>query len=183
MADPTQTVTGLEILDTAVKIGLGALITGIATYVITALNHDKDLEKQSIRRRRELLEQVSSQVERFWNSYRRYYLVSLEAIHRAKGNEDVPGVLRDDYEAKKKEVMEATDSLSSAQSSLLLLGLEGVNEKLMDFAQNSEQYMRSTKTLETEKQINELQTLHNTILDNKNEFFSKLSKSYKENDF
>ena len=183
MADPAQAVTGLEIIDTAVKIGLGALITGIATYVITALNHDKDLEKQSIRRRRELLEQVSSQIERFWNSYRRYYLVSLEAIHRANGNEGVPGVLRDEYEAKKKEVMEATDSLSSAQSSLLLLGLEGVNEKLLSFAGNTEKYMRSTRSLETDKQINELQVLHNQILDIKNEFFSRLSKSYRENDF
>lgn len=32
----------LEILDTTIKIGLGALISGGATYLITTLNHDND---------------------------------------------------------------------------------------------------------------------------------------------
>ena len=104
MADPAQTVTFLEIIDSAVKIGLGALITGVAAIKVTSLNHDKDLEKQSIRRRKDLLEQVSSQVENFWNSYRRYFLVSTEAIKLVKKGEAVPDDLKEKFEAKKKDV-------------------------------------------------------------------------------
>ncbi len=35
----------LDIIDTAVKIGLGALISGVATYYATKLKHAKDAEK------------------------------------------------------------------------------------------------------------------------------------------
>jgi len=35
----------LEILDTAIKIGLGALISGGVTYLITTLNHNNDKTK------------------------------------------------------------------------------------------------------------------------------------------
>jgi len=35
----------LEILDTTIKIGLGALISGGATYLITTLNHNNDKVK------------------------------------------------------------------------------------------------------------------------------------------
>ncbi len=104
MPDPSHAVSGLEIVDTAVKVGLGALVTGLATYFASKLNHDKDLEKQSIRRRRELLEQSATQVERFWNSYRRYYLVSLEVIHRAKVGENYPDGMYEEYENRKKKL-------------------------------------------------------------------------------
>ena len=116
MIDATQATGILEIVDTAVKIGLGALITGSATYIITKLNHDKDLEKQTIRRRRELLEQIATNVEHFTNSYRRYFLVSLEVIHRIQIGENCPSAMHEDYESKKKEVIEATDGLSLAQA-------------------------------------------------------------------
>ncbi|MFM4902821.1 hypothetical protein [Aeromonas hydrophila] len=39
-------VTYLEILDTTIKIGLGALISGITTWRITKLQHRNDDEKQ-----------------------------------------------------------------------------------------------------------------------------------------
>lgn len=181
MADPVQTVTGLEILDTAVKIGLGALISGIATYLVTKLNHDKKLEKQSIQRRRELLEQVSLDIERFWNSYRRYYLVSLEVIHRTKIGGDLAQEMRDEYEARKKKVLDSTDSLSSAQSSLLLLGLTKEGEILLNFARSSENYMQATKSLNTEKSIDELKSLHNQTISVKEELFSGLSTRYRQN--
>jgi len=37
--------TSIEIIDTAVKIGLGALITGVITYVITKTNQSHEIKK------------------------------------------------------------------------------------------------------------------------------------------
>jgi hypothetical protein len=183
MTDVTQAVSVLEIVDTAVKIGLGALITGLATYIITKLNHDKDLEKQSIRRRRELLEQIATNVEHFINSYRRYFLVSLEVVHRTQIGEDYPSGMYEEYESKKKEVMEATDGLSSAQSYLLLLGLNTTNDRLMKLALRVEEYMGATISTDVKKSISELNSLHGQVVEAKSEFFEFLHKAYTRNGF
>lgn len=45
----------LDIVDTAVKIGLGALISGVATYSVTNLKHKAEAAQESTKRRRELL--------------------------------------------------------------------------------------------------------------------------------
>ncbi|WP_421201141.1 hypothetical protein [Aeromonas enteropelogenes] len=58
-------VTYLEILDTTIKIGLGALISGITTWRITKLQHRNDDEKQIKIRRFENIELVAEQVEFF----------------------------------------------------------------------------------------------------------------------
>ncbi len=48
MADPSSSITALSVLDTAVKIGLGALISGITTYVITTQSHKNTMRKAAI---------------------------------------------------------------------------------------------------------------------------------------
>jgi hypothetical protein len=183
MTDPTQAVTAMEVVDTAVKIGLGALISGLATYWVTKLNHDKELEKQTIRRRRELLEQIAAGVEQFWNEYRRYFLVSLEAIHRAQTDDVIPTVIVDEYEARKQKVMESTNELSTAQSSLLLLGDKDSNEILITMIVRTEAYMRATRTLDTDKTITELKQMHDDILGIRDNFYSALSNTYNKSDF
>ena len=66
-------VTPVEIIDTAVEIGLGALISGAAAYWIARLNHDREMEKERTRRRRELFESIAEQVERFTHATLKYY--------------------------------------------------------------------------------------------------------------
>jgi pyruvate-formate lyase len=55
--------TYIEILDTAVKIGLGAAISGAATYVVTRMKSDRDVHQEVARHKRELLERISLGVQ------------------------------------------------------------------------------------------------------------------------
>ena len=54
-----MTTTYADILDSAVKIGLGATISGFATYFLAKLNTKHDLSKS----KRELLERISLAVQ------------------------------------------------------------------------------------------------------------------------
>lgn len=38
-------ITTIDVIDTVVKIGLGALISGVTSYIVTGRNHDHILEK------------------------------------------------------------------------------------------------------------------------------------------
>ena len=48
-------IDGLEIVDTAVKVGLGAIISGFTTYYITKLKHSEEALKTSRKRKWEFL--------------------------------------------------------------------------------------------------------------------------------
>lgn len=53
----------LEIVDTAVKIGLGALITGTSSYLLTGKNFKQELRKKSIDSNKEMLKDLALKLE------------------------------------------------------------------------------------------------------------------------
>lgn len=173
-------ITALEILDTAVKIGLGALIAGFAAYFLAKLNHRQDLEKDSLKRRRELLEKVASDIENNWNTYRRFYLVSLEYIQRIKKHEDIPSGMEPEFQERSKAVMDSTDYLSNAISILLLLGENLVYAEAIKYAENSQAYMIQTSDPINAPELNKLNAIHNSVLITKDNIFRKLCDSYKK---
>ena len=56
-------MTGLEILDTAIKIGLGALITGIIAFLNQKTNIKASISKDKLEYNRKTLTQISSDIE------------------------------------------------------------------------------------------------------------------------
>jgi len=57
--------TSLDVLDSAVKIGLGALISGIATYSVTKLQYRQGAQQNITTRKREIIEEAAENLERF----------------------------------------------------------------------------------------------------------------------
>ena len=57
-------MTKLEIVDSAIKIGLGSLITLVGTFLVTWLNHRNDHKKEKNKRYYDTLEKTSVNIER-----------------------------------------------------------------------------------------------------------------------
>ena len=55
--------TELEIIDTAIKVGLGALISGVTTYFVTTRTHSHDIRKLLISEKRDLLRSAATKLE------------------------------------------------------------------------------------------------------------------------
>ena len=53
----------IEVVDTAVKIGLGALITGIATHMLASRNFKNDLRKKNVENNLILIKELSIKLE------------------------------------------------------------------------------------------------------------------------
>lgn len=60
-----------SLVDTAIKIGLGALITGVGTYCVAKLNHERELKKIGTIRKIDLIEKVSEQAELYFYGWQR----------------------------------------------------------------------------------------------------------------
>ena len=56
-------MTGWEVADTAVKIGLGSAITAIATIIAVWISRSTELKKERRRRRQDALERISEDFE------------------------------------------------------------------------------------------------------------------------
>ena len=53
-----------DIIDTAVKIGLGALITGAVTYLLADRQFSNDIKKKNIEDHKNILKEISLKIEK-----------------------------------------------------------------------------------------------------------------------
>jgi hypothetical protein len=59
----------LSIIDTAVKIGLGALITGVSAYAVNAKNHRNEKEKYLLDRKVQTIEVCAEKIDQFFDAW------------------------------------------------------------------------------------------------------------------
>jgi len=60
-----MTASLIDVLDSAVKIGIGALISGIATYSVTRLKYREEARQHIDTRKREIMEKAAENLETF----------------------------------------------------------------------------------------------------------------------
>ena len=58
-------MTWIEVVDSAVKIGLGALIAGVIAFLLSSTQHRNELKKAKVEREFEMLKTVAEKVENF----------------------------------------------------------------------------------------------------------------------
>jgi hypothetical protein len=104
-------ITPIDVISDAVKIGLGAMISGVITFVVLKANHKKEWAQ----RRRELLEDVSKHVANVDRAGLKYWQYMFSAARAPEGAREAL--------TKLDNVMEevSTDS-TSVQATLWLLG-------------------------------------------------------------
>jgi len=132
-------VTGLEILDGAIKVGLGAVIAGISTYLVSKLNHDEEMEKDRLRRRREILEDIASKCDVFATHVLDYWALLADWLEVADPEKELP-----DHRARiKKASLKFYDgfySLTRAEGRLLLLGQKQARLALRSYGEYAQEF-------------------------------------------
>lgn len=118
----------LSIVDTAVKIGLGALISGLATYWVTKLNHSNDIAKAKLKRQRELIEEIAGQMEDFSSATLKYWAYIVEHVRYAEREKSAPDHLQARIKSAGDELFDKFSQLSSAEGKLILLGSSKAQE-------------------------------------------------------
>ncbi|EKP0303540.1 MULTISPECIES: hypothetical protein [Aeromonas] len=170
--------TYLEILDTTIKIGLGALISGITTWRITKLQHRNDDEKQKKIRRIENLELVAEQVEVFSHHAMIYWTRIVDFTRRQENNiphnEEQLKELRD----ARANVYGSYKNLNSAESKLLLLGLTESQQTLRSFGQAVSIFYAEIYIGNHGKSLEEVKKWREDLLENRRIFFKYLSLAY-----
>ena len=73
-----MSIIWIEIVDTSIKIGLGALLSGVSAYLINKQNHRKTLEKEYVLKHRNILENITQDIENITHVLLRYWSFTLD---------------------------------------------------------------------------------------------------------
>ncbi len=126
-------ITTLDIVDTAIKIGLGALIAGVTTYIVTPYKHQSDVEKERLARRQTILEEVARQAEELNHAYLLFAGKLLNKNNRLRNEQEWLSTDIETMNSTINKLMEAFKETTSAGSKLLLLGLQEAYDGLTAF--------------------------------------------------
>jgi hypothetical protein len=172
--------TGLDIIDTAVKIGLGSIITAIASFLVTKKNHANEKQKARIHRERELLEKVAEEFEAFSHSVFSYWAIITEWNRYKLAEKDIPDDRKDALAGAKREYFIAAKGLTSAEAKLLLMGNSEAQKSLREYADLMREFRRKVFERSAPYKEEELQEWREKILLSRQKFFEALSATFSQ---
>src|SRR6266404_9693124 len=171
-------VTPIEIIDTAIKIGLGALISGTAAFLIARLNYTKEIEKTRANRRRELLEEIAEKAEKFNSATIRYWAILLERVAYEEQSQLLPPLRQDEWKAADELLNNSFEEITNSEAKLLLLGEEQSQKHIKKYVQDVSDF--STKAFSaTSVSRSEVDEFKASFLKARKGFFETLSATYK----
>ena len=171
-------VTPIEILDTTIKIGLGALISGTAAFLIARLNQTKEIEKTRANRRRELVEEIAEKTEKFNSGTIRYWAILLERVANEEQSQPLPPLRQNEWNAADALLNNSFEEITNAESKLLLLGEEQSSTLLRNYVQDVSDF--STKAFSASSvSRSEVDEFKANFMEARKGFFETLSATYK----
>ncbi len=135
-------LTWIEVVDSGVKIGLGAAISAIAGYAVLKRSHAAEFQKELRQRRWKMLEEVGQTVQKAYQTH----LVHVEALAVLETlDEATPQDLRTRSQETLSSIgtrlTQLIESLSTAEANLLLLGEHDAHEKCRFFGESIMMYL------------------------------------------
>lgn len=135
-------MTYLDVLDTAVKIGLGAVIATAGALVSAKISHGREVAKEWRTRKCRVLEDVAELTENFSNAVLRYWaLISELGALRAKDKSMAPERVAK-LQTAQEDVWSAWKDISVSEARLLLLGLEEAQKLCREYGELVTRFMK-----------------------------------------
>jgi hypothetical protein len=183
-----QLTTWIDIVDDAVKIGLGAAISGLFAWVVARRYTRAEVDKVVLERRAQILAEVSDRYETVFQAYLKYSNLLLgiagasndppedhdqAAIHRAllAGQGTTATDLRVALHDKMQEAF-------GAQSRLMLLGESACRKKAEQFHMAVLEADSSFKFDGQGFDLSKYVSMTKAVRDAREEFYSEMSKAF-----
>ena len=164
----------LDIIDTTIKIGLGATIAGLSTYILSIQKHKQDKENDIRKETNSILKDIALKIENANNKLDEATHPFWNLVADNQPNMDNPVVIKESINL----LLESIKLIREARAYVALLDLTFVKEKLTiaeELTQNIYQSIAKNLLREKEQEINsDLKIIQSTFSDS----FNELAKSY-----
>lgn len=171
-------LTSLEVLDTAIKIGFGSIITLLGTYIVTKINHNHEYKKDKNNRFFNSLEEISKLIEECTHISLKYWALVNESI--SKKSSFKPN--REEELSKVEiELFHSFKNLTVAESKLMLLGLKEEASLLREYGMTLSKLRGKFFKGNEDITVENMRDIREEILKKRETLFYNLSKIYNEN--
>lgn len=172
-------MTKLEILDSAIKIGLGSLITLVGTFLVAWLNHRNDHKKERNKRFYDALEKTSVNIEETTHTSLRYWALIIEWVRNYHQGMALTEKRTEELEKTKQDLIDMFKHLTVAESQLMLLGLDSVASQVRDYGEFLKQMRRKYYDGNSMLEESDMDAVRTELLDKRKAIFGSLAGVYK----
>ncbi|MCV6623868.1 MAG: hypothetical protein OIF51_19200 [Cellvibrionaceae bacterium] len=169
----------IEVVDTSIKIGLGALLSGVAAISISRLNHRNSLEKEYVLKHRSILEDVTSEIEVATAALLRYWSAITDWSKAKESGEEIPDEKRALVTVCRKAIFEVFEGLSNSEGKLLLIGCTNQQEELRTYGETISEFYRYASRNNEEMCSSELIRRKSELLKMRKSLYESLNQAYR----
>lgn len=165
----------LQITDTSLKIGLGALIAAATAWVVLRRSNPQPVASARDNRRLQILEDVSTQVGTVTHIFAKYSSLVVESI---QFGERWPQARRVELDAVNTELVAEFKKLAEAEAKLLMLGEKNLERSLRLYGAKIAVYRKQVYIGRKDISLEQITALKNTIVQVREQFYDMLSRKY-----
>ncbi len=168
----------IELLDTSIKVALGALITGLSGYWLSGMRVKQNRKQQKIEHKRELMEGIAQQAEQVHHVFMKYFELIQEYMNATQNRYDWPQGRRSELYMVVDELVQCFNDLTAAESKLLLLNEKPLYKSLRKFRSKVIFFRRHFYIDKKDLNDKEAQDLKREVSKLREQFFDALSDCY-----
>jgi len=165
----------IELLDTSLKVSLGAAIAGLAGWIVLRRNAPSGSRAQQEDRRLSLLEQISSQVGQVTHIFAKYSSLAAESI---QFGERWPMARKQELDSINAELVTEFKRLADAESKLLMLGEKNLERSLRLYGSQIALFRKQVYAGRPDISLEQVAALKQEVVRSREKFYDLLSRKY-----
>ncbi len=176
MAD---SMTWIEVVDTAVKIGLSAIIGGVGGYILTKKSQRHEFDLGYFRRRQEIIEGVSGRFESLHAFFFRVcvdYSLLVDVLHSGLPASQPD---RDKYHAYILEIGEGLREMHVLEGRLLVAGAKNAAQLLQQYRLQATKVSDMIELQQPTMGKKDVLTILDELFQKRDHFYGELAKAFR----
>ena len=170
-------MTWIEVVDSAVKIGLGALIAGVIAFLLSSTQHRNELKKAKVDREFEMLKEVAEKAENFNQTALKYWSLSSDWRRRLAIDNSIEKPI--ELSIAQNDFFDSFKELTKAESLLLLFGYGNASLKVREYGESIIDFYNRVKNIDLPFNSSDASNYRKSMIDKRSELFSLLNEIYK----
>lgn len=170
-------MTWLEVTDTAIKLGLGALIAGGFAFLTNRTTLERDSRQRYATRRRDLLEKVLQMVVEHDKTYRQQKAI-FDYLVQVRNQPEVYQKYKMQFDTLREALRVKAEVFAEMSGILLMLGEPNAEGALEGYRELTVQWYKRSLPGISEAEASALEPLRIEIVRKRGEFMAKLATIY-----
>lgn len=171
----------IDVADTAVKIGLGGLVSGIFTFIGIRFTHKSDKEKHLLKHTTKVLEHISEDIGEYFDAWNAY-IAKVAGITKvlASNEKEISTNQREAIANRNSELVAAWKKKDSAKSKSYLIKATKVADTINDCTSLEKELRDRIVFLKEIPTYEEVVELRNNVKKAQKKVYVQLSEYYAE---